>query len=160
MGLSATGVGSIVATGGTVFFAAIVFAGFLAALRAAGLVPAAFFFGNPVGFTPRSRFATLARLATVCLLADAPFLAPVRLPAAARFFAAAMRSGRLPTAPLRAADFGLFAVGRDNARRAAFFAGLRAILRADRFTDFLAADLFLAAMFASGYEDTGLPTLM
>jgi len=38
---------------GAVFFAAIVFAGFLAALRAAGLVPAAFFFA---GVDTLSRF--------------------------------------------------------------------------------------------------------
>ena len=45
-GLSEIGGGSTGATAGAVFFAAIVFAGFLAALRAAGLVPAAFFFAG------------------------------------------------------------------------------------------------------------------
>jgi hypothetical protein len=46
---------------------------------------------------------------------------------------------------------------RVDARLAAFFAGIRAALRADRFTDFLAAAFFLAAMLASAREETGCP---
>jgi hypothetical protein len=86
------------------FFAAIVFVGFLAALRAAGLVPAAFFFGArrallaatlPANFLLVDFFAAVRRLAG----AAARFLA-------ADFFAASLRPVRFAgTRPARFADF-------------------------------------------------------
>jgi hypothetical protein len=213
-GLSVTGGDSTAATGGAVFFAAIVFAGFLAALRAAGLVPAAFFFAGAflpltlraVAFfavarlaivrarPPADRFLALilravvflavARLAIVrarppadlffaAALRAVAFFAVARLaiarvrPPAALFFAGALRTGRLARIDLRApARFaaGTRAMLRVPKRR---FAAVReavlplavlvvarfAVLRTDRFTDFLAADCFFAAMLASAREE-------
>ncbi|MGH8664631.1 MAG: hypothetical protein ACREUX_10220 [Burkholderiales bacterium] len=166
------GDGSRAATGGAVFFAAIVFAGFLAALRAAGFVPAAFFFAAPDGFATLTcfaaervffaavRFLATARFfATGRFFAAGRFFATGRFLAAVRFFAAVLRIGRLLAATLlRAPERLLWAAARVDLRLAALFAGFRvAVLRTDRFTDFLAADFFLAAMLASGCEDTGCP---
>jgi hypothetical protein len=58
---------------------------------------------------------------------------------------------------LRALERERLAAVRVGDGLAAFFAGFRAVLRADRFTDFLAADFFLAAMLASACEETGCP---
>lgn len=121
---AATGTGM----GGTGFFAAIVFVGFLAALRAAGFVPAAFFFAE--AFTPA--FAPDARLAAVFVRSLAA-LAP--------------GPGRFAEPAARPDVFFL-----------AGFAGLDVLLRADwrtrappaffpaRLADFLADALFFAAM--------------
>jgi hypothetical protein len=79
---------------GAVFFAAIVFAGFLAALRAAGFVPAAFFFSD----ASRGRVAFTATFGR-----DA---ATDRRPASARS-ATPLREG---AALLRAALAGIFAL--------------------------------------------------
>jgi hypothetical protein len=112
----------------------------------------------------RVLFATLLFLAGARFFATARFVAAVRFvaagrfAAAVRFFAAALRTGRLLAAALvRAPNRRLLAAVRLEVRLAAFFAGTRAALRADRFTDFLAAVFFLAAMLASAREETGCP---
>jgi hypothetical protein len=151
-------VGCGAATGGAVFFAAIVFAGFLAALRAAGLVPAAFFFAAPARFAVALvRFAAeRAVFSGARLRAAARFFAAGCLAAGRRPFAAALRTGRLLLAALLLAFARVrLAAVRGAERLAAFVAGFLAALRAERFTDFLAADFFLAAMLASTCEEPG-----
>jgi hypothetical protein len=146
-------------------------------------VPAAFFLAALGDLTTLACFAAEpARFAAVRFLAGTRLFATGRFPAVlffaagrffaadrffatgrffatVRFFAAALRTGRLLAAALlRAPDRPLLAAVRVDARLAAFFAGIRAALRADdRFTDFLAAAFVLAAMLASAREETGCP---
>jgi hypothetical protein len=102
----------------TGFFAAIVFVGFLAAFRAAGFVPAAFFFAT--GFV--ELFARRAEPLAATLLADF----------------------RFADCALVLADFARF---RGLALRARVSLADRATaLRTDRFAAFLDADFFLAAI--------------
>jgi hypothetical protein len=108
-----------------------------------------------------------AALRAVTLFAVAR-LAIVRVrPRAAVFFAADLRTGRLARIDLRAAArfaAGTRAMLRAPERRfaaaldavlplAVFVVDRFAVLRTDRFTDFLAADCFLAAMLASAREE-------
>jgi hypothetical protein len=119
--VSLTGSGFAAVVGVAVFFAAIVFAGFLAALRAAGFAPAAFFLP---GFATTTFFAAgralFATLRLIFFFAGF-FLAAADLPRAAIFFATTLR-----VLALRAMRF--------------------TALRTGLFTAFLAADFFFAAI--------------
>ncbi len=121
---------------GTDFFAAIVFAGFLAALRAAGLVPAAFFFAGAAAFVVRDRLAFAADRAVL-----------LRAGAALREVLLARRDTlAFALSVLLATRF----TARFAALRAGRFAALRAgrftALRVGRFADFLPDDFDFAAI--------------
>ena len=117
------------AMGAAGFFAAIVFVGFLAALRAAGRRPAAFFFGAGLAVKRAADFAArlTARFATLfAATLRARFAGPRRMDLFALDFAAVL--ARLRATVLRARD--LTAERFATVRRAGF----------------LAADLFFTAI--------------